>query len=147
VKVEPRTIYGTARAVAAALDASGEKRCNRSSEGVTSAAGVAAEGQVVSIGERPALTTRAGIFRGDPRSLLAVSAQGVLGRDRVVLEQLTSRGIPWVMVLNGTYTPASHRLVANAVRYVCEGWREAGATDTGPRPGGCHARSGDDQLR
>jgi histone deacetylase 11 len=52
------------------------------------------------------------ILAGDPVGRLAVSAEGVLARDRLVLETLVQAQIPTVIVTSGGYTRRSHELVA-----------------------------------
>jgi len=52
------------------------------------------------------------ILAGDPVGRLAVSADGVMARDRFVLEALVQRQIPTVIVTSGGYTRRSHQLVA-----------------------------------
>jgi histone deacetylase 11 len=54
----------------------------------------------------------------DPLGGLALSADGVFERDRLVFEQLSDHGVCWVMVLGGGYTRQSYRLVARSVAYV-----------------------------
>jgi len=52
------------------------------------------------------------ILRGDPVGHLAVSAEGVVARDRFVLDTLIEHQIPTVIVTSGGYTRSSHQLVA-----------------------------------
>ncbi len=60
------------------------------------------------------------IFAGDALGGLAVSAEGVLVRDRFVVEQLRERGIATAMLLSGGYSDASYRLVAESVKVLVE---------------------------
>lgn len=62
------------------------------------------------------------IASGDPVGWLDVSHDDVLARDRMVFDALTERAIPWCMVTSGGYTEASHRLIAESVRYVFQRW-------------------------
>ena len=52
------------------------------------------------------------ILAGDPVGRLAVSAEHVLARDRLVVRTLAERGVPTVVVTSGGYTRESHRLIA-----------------------------------
>ena len=52
------------------------------------------------------------ILAGDPVGRLAVSPEGVIARDRFVLDALAARQIPAVIVTSGGYTRRSHQLVA-----------------------------------
>lgn len=62
------------------------------------------------------------IASGDPVGWLDVSFEHVLQRDRMVFDALTQRAIPWFMTTSGGYTDASHRLIAESVKYVFEKW-------------------------
>jgi histone deacetylase 11 len=64
------------------------------------------------------------IFRGDPLGAMAVTAAGVLERDRFVLHQLVGRGIPTVMLPSGGYTRESYQLIADTVANVLQTWPE-----------------------
>lgn len=64
------------------------------------------------------------IYRGDPLGALAVTAAGVLKRDRFVLEQLVSRGIPAIMLPSGGYTRESYRLIADTIADALQTWPE-----------------------
>lgn len=55
------------------------------------------------------------IYQDDPLGQLAVSAEGILTRDRFVIEEFRKRRIPVVMLLSGGYTRESYRLIANSV--------------------------------
>jgi histone deacetylase 11 len=55
------------------------------------------------------------VYEHDLLGGMRVSAAGVLERDRFVLDQLTGRGLPAVMVLSGGYSRESYRLVAETV--------------------------------
>ncbi|HET6148323.1 MAG TPA: histone deacetylase [Polyangia bacterium] len=52
------------------------------------------------------------ILAGDPVGHLAVSAEGVIARDRFVLETLIGAEIPTAIVTSGGYTHRSHELIA-----------------------------------
>ena len=58
------------------------------------------------------------IVSGDPLGRMNVSESHVLERDRFVIDQLTRRGIPTVVVPSGGYTRESYRLIAKMVEYV-----------------------------
>jgi histone deacetylase 11 len=62
------------------------------------------------------------IFIADALGGLNVSADGVLHRDRFVLDQLVQRQIPTVMLPSGGYSRESYKLVANTVTHVLEKW-------------------------
>jgi len=53
------------------------------------------------------------IVEGDRVGRLAVSADGVRERDRLVLAALIERGIPAVIVTSGGYSQHSHKLIAD----------------------------------
>lgn len=63
------------------------------------------------------------IHSRDPLGGLSVSREGVLKRDKFVLEALTKRRIPWVMVPSGGYTSVSYILLADTVNYILNKWR------------------------
>ena len=52
------------------------------------------------------------ILAGDPVGRMAVSAEHVAARDRLVVRTLAERGISTVVVTSGGYTRESHRLIA-----------------------------------
>jgi histone deacetylase 11 len=52
------------------------------------------------------------ILAGDPVGRLAVSADGVIARDRFVIETLIGGQVPTVVVTSGGYTRRSHELIA-----------------------------------
>lgn len=62
------------------------------------------------------------IVDGDPLGGMCVSPQCVLDRDRFVLDQLTARQIPWVLLPSGGYTRDSYKLLAETVAYAIEQW-------------------------
>ncbi len=55
------------------------------------------------------------ILAGDPLGALAVSFDGVIERDQLVLGELAARQIPVLMLPSGGYTEASHRLIAQSL--------------------------------
>jgi len=60
------------------------------------------------------------ILAGDAVGGLAVSAEGVIERDRIVVDALAERQIPTVIVTSGGYTRHSHVLVAELAQRVIE---------------------------
>lgn len=58
------------------------------------------------------------ILDTDPLGGLKVSFQGVVERDRFVLEEITKRNIPSVIVTSGGYTSQSYKLVAELAKMV-----------------------------
>ena len=62
------------------------------------------------------------IYRGDALGDMNVSKEGVLTRDRFVIEQLTDRALPVLMLLSGGYSPQSYELVANTIAYILQKW-------------------------
>ena len=52
------------------------------------------------------------VLAGDPVGRLAVSEEGVVARDAMVLEALSGQGIPTVIVTSGGYSPKSYELIA-----------------------------------
>jgi histone deacetylase 11 len=60
------------------------------------------------------------ILAGDPIGGLAVSAEGIIERDRIVVDALSDRRIPTVIVTSGGYTHHSHVLVAELAQRVVE---------------------------
>lgn len=58
------------------------------------------------------------IFAGDQLGRQAVSAEGVLRRDVMVLDELRRRRLPTVMVTSGGYSDESHRLIARTVSHL-----------------------------
>ncbi len=55
------------------------------------------------------------VFAGDTLGALALSADAVLARERLVLTTLSARGLPWLMVPSGGYSRTSHSLLSGAV--------------------------------
>ena len=73
--------------------------------------------------ERPRLVVyNAGsdIVEGDPIGRLRVSPEGVVTRDRMVIDALAERQIPTVIVTSGGYTDRSHALIAGLALLVIE---------------------------
>lgn len=66
------------------------------------------------------------IYEGDSLGGLRVSRDGVLERDRFVLDSLGAARIPWVMVPSGGYSLESYAMLGDTVRYALDCWR-AGA--------------------
>lgn len=63
------------------------------------------------------------VLDGDRLGQLSVSASGVLARDLFVLDALSARGIPWLMVTSGGYTAASAGLIAQTtIAALRRGW-------------------------
>lgn len=60
------------------------------------------------------------VFAGDPLGRLSVSAEGVFERDRFVIDELSRRGIPCLMLPSGGYTRESYRLIARTATWVLE---------------------------
>lgn len=60
------------------------------------------------------------ILAGDAIGGLGVSAEGVIERDRIVIDALAARRIPTVIVTSGGYTEHSHVLVAELAQRVIE---------------------------
>lgn len=52
------------------------------------------------------------ILAGDPLGNLNVSFNGVLERDRYVIEMLSKLNIPTVVITSGGYTKESYKLIA-----------------------------------
>ena len=74
-------------------------------------------------GSRPSLAIyNAGtdILAGDPLGGLGVSANGVIERDRYVIETFRSHGIPLAIVPSGGYTSESHKLLAHMLLHALE---------------------------
>lgn len=57
------------------------------------------------------------IYQSDPLGSLSITANGILVRDEVVLEQCLERKIPILMVLSGGYTRDSASLIASSISY------------------------------
>lgn len=55
------------------------------------------------------------VFVGDALGGLGLSEQGVLARDRFVIETLKAHGIPCVMLASGGYSSFSYQLIANSI--------------------------------
>lgn len=62
------------------------------------------------------------IYDKDPLGKLRISAQGILERDKLVLNSCVKANIPCAMVLSGGYTRESYELVARTVSYILEIW-------------------------
>lgn len=58
------------------------------------------------------------IVAGDPLGRMNVSEAHVLERNQFVIDQLTQRAIPTLVLPSGGYTRESFRLIANMVEYV-----------------------------
>jgi histone deacetylase 11 len=59
------------------------------------------------------------VLDGDEFGVFKVTHDGVLERDRFVIESLRRQEIPWVMVTSGGYSEESHKLVAATVVWAC----------------------------
>lgn len=62
------------------------------------------------------------IYRDDTLGGMSVSADGVLERDRFVLDELGRRGIPTVMLPSGGYSRGSYKMLARTGAYVLTEW-------------------------
>lgn len=51
---------------------------------------------------------------------LSVSYEGVVKRDKFVIQQLSKRKIPTVVMTSGGYTRQSHKLIAELAKIVIE---------------------------
>jgi histone deacetylase 11 len=60
------------------------------------------------------------VYAGDALGGLNVSAQGVLQRDRFVVDELRQRDLPVVMLPSGGYSRESYKLLADSVRALLE---------------------------
>jgi histone deacetylase 11 len=58
------------------------------------------------------------ILAGDRLGRLAVSPQGVVARDRMVIDSLAARDIPTVVTTSGGYGEASHELIAKLAMHM-----------------------------
>ena len=57
------------------------------------------------------------ILDGDPLGRLSISEEGVLSRDRIVIDALIRYAIPTVVLTSGGYTACSHSLIAKTAEY------------------------------
>ncbi|HEX8915175.1 MAG TPA: histone deacetylase [Humisphaera sp.] len=57
-------------------------------------------------------------FVGDQLGRLCVSADGLFERDQFVIDELTDRGLPTVVLTSGGYSAESYRFVARTAAYV-----------------------------
>ncbi|WP_414543804.1 histone deacetylase [Nostoc sp. CCY0012] len=64
------------------------------------------------------------IYEKDPLGKLSISKQGVLERDKFVLNSLIDFGIPCAMVLGGGYTKESYELVVDSICYILKTWAD-----------------------
>lgn len=60
------------------------------------------------------------VLAGDPVGRLAVSEEGVIARDAMVLDALIGQGIPVVIVTSGGYSAKSHELIARLAERVTQ---------------------------
>jgi histone deacetylase 11 len=60
------------------------------------------------------------IVVGDPLGRLSVSENGVVERDRLVIETLRQNDLPIVMLTSGGYTDKSHRLIARTASWALD---------------------------
>jgi histone deacetylase 11 len=78
---------------------------------------------LASIPRKPALAIyNAGtdVLAGDPVGRLAVSPEGVVTRDAMVVDTLSGQGIPVVIVTSGGYSSKSHELIAQLAQRVMQ---------------------------
>lgn len=66
-------------------------------------------------------------YEGDALGGLRLSAEDIFTRDRMVVTELTRRGVPWVMLPSGGYSAESYRMVAASAAWAL------GAMDEGPQ--------------
>ena len=59
----------------------------------------------------------------DPLGGLSVSYEGVIKRDKFVIDKLTKRGLPTVVMTSGGYTKQSHELIAELAKIIVESGR------------------------
>jgi histone deacetylase 11 len=64
------------------------------------------------------------IYERDPLGKLSISKEGILKRDKFVLNSLINFGIPCTMVLGGGYTKESYELVAESICYILKTWAD-----------------------
>lgn len=62
------------------------------------------------------------IYKHDQLGRFKVSEEGVVLRDKYVLDSLVEADIPTVMVLGGGYSSVSYRMVASTLHYVLTKW-------------------------
>jgi histone deacetylase 11 len=62
------------------------------------------------------------VFEGDRLGRLQVSFEGVLERDRFVLDTLRAARIPWLLVPSGGYSADSFALLGDTARFALETW-------------------------
>jgi len=61
------------------------------------------------------------VYEGDGLGMLGLTAEDVLQRDLLVIEEIRRRGMPLVMLTSGGYTEESHRLIARSVVEILKG--------------------------
>ena len=59
-------------------------------------------------------------LRGDPLAGLAMTEQGIVARDALVIDEAVSRGVPVVMVLGGGYSPRAWAVQYASIRRTIE---------------------------
>ena len=57
------------------------------------------------------------IYAGDALGGLGVGYDDVVARDRIVIELLRERGVPWLMVTSGGYSAESYRMIAETAMW------------------------------
>jgi len=57
------------------------------------------------------------VLEGDPLGGLSISDEGVLSRDRIVIDALAQYTIPTVVLTSGGYTARSHLMIAGTAEY------------------------------
>jgi histone deacetylase 11 len=60
------------------------------------------------------------VFAGDPLGRIEVTAEGVLKRDRFVIDELLRRGTNVLVLPSGGYTRESYRLISNTISHYIE---------------------------
>jgi histone deacetylase 11 len=68
------------------------------------------------------------ILAGDPLGDLGVSAEGIIARDRYVIDTCADRTLPLLIVPSGGYTEFSHRLITEMLQHVLRQVDQTGNT-------------------
>jgi len=72
----------------------------------------------------------AAVFAGDPLAGLAMTAEGIVHRDAVVIDACVERGIPVAVTLGGGYSPGAWRAQYRSIARTIDRYGAAG----GQRP-------------